>query len=442
MENVTKHIKLQRGTYKFFMNCCGRHLEHVLDFHYTREVPKNETCLVLYNHNRKLDSVMVALGTGIHMKNVGSANLLNGFKGKILGTFFGLIPRKRGFSADETVELIQENLREGISVGLLPEGTRSWDGGPSYISPRTATLVRNTGAALVTYRIDGAYLQNPRWSKVKRKGPAFGHMVSEISPAELEQMTDEEIYERIVKDLQVEAFDFQREHQRLYKAENRADGLQNILYLCPNCKKFSTIKTSGNDFFCSCGLKGTYLESGFFDGNIPFRNTREWNLWQKKYLRDERENLKRFPYALSVDEGVSVRIPDSREKPLVHVGTLRILKDRFEISGRSENKKTKEILKEFIVTNEPSEGNCTDGASATKKVTDKAHEKNTSLVIKSGDEIKMHIPLTKITRLSVFGNQKIFCMISGNYFELDFANPVSGPKYEGLWRTLTDQEYL
>jgi len=51
------------------------------------------------------------------------------------------------------------------------------------------------------------------------------------------------------------------------------------------CKKLGTIHSKGNDFSCSCGLRATYTETGFLEGeNLPFSTITDWDRWQVKEL--------------------------------------------------------------------------------------------------------------------------------------------------------------
>ena len=140
MENydVTKHIKFQRAVYKTLLHTLGWFYTLKSRFKYERHTPENETFLLVGNHNMNLDPFQAVIATRSHMRFVSNDAILKSFWGPVLKLFVGPIPRKRGASTDETVQLIKENLRAGISVAMYPESERSWDGVTEAISIKTA----------------------------------------------------------------------------------------------------------------------------------------------------------------------------------------------------------------------------------------------------------------------------------------------------------------
>ena len=81
---------------------------------------------------------------------------------------------------------------------MMAEGNRSFSGETGFISPNTASLARKSGAGLITYRLHGGYLVNPRWSKEVRKGPVWGEVTGQYTHEELSAMNDAQIAEIIM----------------------------------------------------------------------------------------------------------------------------------------------------------------------------------------------------------------------------------------------------
>ena len=376
--SVKRGVGFQRAVILFLRITLGRILALAIGFKYKKRKPKSKTYLVLANHNSDLDPIMVIIGTGRHARFVASANLLRGFTGKILKTFFGPIPRYKGASADETVDLIEQNLRQGVSVAMFPEGNKSWSGETGYISPRTARLVKETGAGLVTYRLDGDYMRSPRWAKYPRKGPVFGTFVRELTAEELKNMTEEEVYRIICDDLKADAYAFQREKHIAYKGRDLAEGLELAGYLCPWCKKFDTIKTKGDTIFCDCGMKATLDEEGFFRSDtLPFNDLLVWSKWQKSYL--------------------------------------------FEHSGDYQGKITTDAGLRFKANG--------------KIISDNATAVFYSDRVEIGEEEKFIFPLKNIEKMGAFRTTRVyFTCVDGTYVELFKEGGVSGVKYFTLWR--------
>ena len=313
---ITKGVGFQRGVYAFCRTFVGPFVNIILHITYKPCKVRSRTFLCLGNHTQNLDPALMVIGTRRHMRFVANASLTRGIAGFFLNPLFGIIPREKGAKGDAAIALIEDNLRAGVSVGMFPEGNRSWDGETEYISPRTAALVKDTGVALLTYRLTGGYLLRPRWADHKRRGPMRGELVHEYTPEELAGMTVEEVYAAICRDLRVNAYEEQAASGALYRGKALAEGLQYAAYLCPHCLRFGTVETRGNWLTCSCGLTAKYLETGSFEKGMymPFDNFAEWNRFQKPTAADRgADSPRRRLFQADVEKG-------RRLHPLVRQG--------------------------------------------------------------------------------------------------------------------------
>ncbi len=380
--DVKKGIRFQRAVIFFLRVSVGWFLALVLGFRFRKKKPKSKTYLLLANHNSDLDPVMVIMGTGKHARFVASANVLKGFFGGLIKLLFAPIPRKKGASADDTVSLIEENLKQGISVAMFPEGNKSWDGETGFISPRTARLVKESGAALVTYRLDGDYMKNPRWAKHSRKGKVYGTFVNEYTAEQLAGMSEQKVYDIICKDLYVDAYAFQRERGLRYRGKNLAEGLELTGYLCPCCKRFDTVKTKGNVVFCDCGMKAELDEKGFLHSDtLPFKEPLSWSRWEKSYLS---EKGGKWQGVITRDEGVTYKCGDKKAENAI----VTVFSDRIEINA---------------------------------------------------DQKYVHY-FSDVVNMGAFRTTRVFISFREGYVELFKESGISGIKYFTLWRTLTGQK--
>ncbi len=341
--------------------------------------------MLLSNHNADIDPFLVMLGTGRHARFVASANILKGFIGTVLKTLAGPIPRSKGAGADDTVKLIEENLKNGINVAMFPEGNKSWDGETCYISPRTATLVKESGVGLVTYRLDGDYMRRPRWAKSKRKGPVYGKVVAEYSAEDVAKMDEKEIYDHICRDLYVNAYEEQRIRKDKYESDDKAEGMELSAYLCPCCKRFDSISTQGNEISCTCGMHATVNEYGFFESDeLPFDNLLAWSKWEKSFLAERKEEEWEKDKPITTDENVWIRRNDEGEN-----GSVSVYFDRIEVK--------------------------------TSRNTDVYRLKD-------------------ISKMGMFRSTRIYFSCGESYVELRKESGISGIKYFTLWRVLTGKE--
>jgi 1-acyl-sn-glycerol-3-phosphate acyltransferase len=77
---------------------------------------------------------------------------------------------------------MMRRLKKGYSVCLFPEGNRSFDGVTRPFPPSTGRVAKACGAALVTFRTEGAYLSNPRWGDTLRRGRVRGRVAGIYPP--------------------------------------------------------------------------------------------------------------------------------------------------------------------------------------------------------------------------------------------------------------------
>ena len=196
-------------------------------------------CLLVSNHVSAWDPLIVAMSLKHkQLYYVASEHLFRmGLVSKALEYLVAPIPRRKASSGFETVKACLRRLKDGQSVGLFAEGEQSWDGRTAPIFPATGKLAKSSGATLITYRIEGAYLSLPRWGHGIRRGAVHGGVVNIYSPEQLKTMTAKEVTAAIQRDISEDAWERQRMRPVRYRGKNLAEGIERAIYLCPACRK-------------------------------------------------------------------------------------------------------------------------------------------------------------------------------------------------------------
>ena len=83
----------------------------------------------------------------------------------------GVFPIRKAARDFQSVKNIINLLREGVLIGIYPEGNRSWDGTNNPIIPTIARLIRRMKVPVYSCRVDGGYLHFPRWAAKMRPVP-------------------------------------------------------------------------------------------------------------------------------------------------------------------------------------------------------------------------------------------------------------------------------
>lgn len=305
-----------------------------LKFGYTFEKPQNlpENYIVLSNHTTDFDPLFVGLSFKRQMFFVGSEHIsrwkgIYAFAYKIINFLLCPIMRKKGTVAASTVKEILQRIRKGKNVCIFAEGVRSWDGTGSPILESTGKLIKTAKCGLVTYRITGGYFVSPMWSESGlRKGRIHGVPVGVYTKEQLEKMSVDEINALIKEDLYEDAYARQRENPCRYTGKALAKGIENLLFICPECEAHGTINSAGDTVFCTeCGFKFRYDEYGMLRG-APYFTLRDMFAWQKERVIDNAKN----GHTYSTESATLIKISDGVEKQ-VGSGTFSLGPDGMEI---------------------------------------------------------------------------------------------------------------
>ena len=300
-----------------------------------RYKPKHDTFILIANHSDALDPVYMLYAVKKYVRFVISDHLVDKpILNFILRKVSGFIVREREKPSSAMVDDIIKSTREGVSVGICVEGTITPNGETGFFSPRTGQLIKDSGVALITFRLTGGYFHTPKWGTGLRKGPVHGSVVREYSPEELKEMTVEEINEAIRSDIYVNVFDDLKKNKNRYHGKNLAEHVERVLFMCPHCQKVGTLHSKGDFLTCDCGYNVELRADGFFhpiQKELIFDNILDWDKWQK--VEWKKRVLAAGPGELIFEEGGQriATIVDRKRKSISENAHLKLYQDRFEI---------------------------------------------------------------------------------------------------------------
>ena len=263
-----------------------------IKFRYRKEMAADlpENYIVVANHLTNWDSLFVATAFKKQMYFVASEHLARLWFFKIVDSLLHPIIRRKGTKAVSTVKEVIKICRKGGNVAIFAEGDRAWDGITCPIMPATGKMIKSAKCGLVTYRIEGAYFLNPRWSLSVRKGFVTGKMGKVYTKEEVAAMSPEEINEVLFRDLYEDAYIAQEKNPQKYVGPKMAEGLENLLFYCPECGKMDTFLSHEDTVTCeNCGHFFKYTQYGMLEGG-KFSTIRDFSLWQKKKVVSDAES--------------------------------------------------------------------------------------------------------------------------------------------------------
>lgn len=308
-----------------------------------------EPCIILANHNCNFDPIFMALSFNFPIYFVASDQIFRlGWVSSLLKYLVAPIPILKAKVDTETIRTMISTARAGGSIGLFPEGNRSYNGATGYIPPSTAKLLKMMGVRTVLYKIEGGYLSTPRWADHERKGKMSGHVVRTLSKEDLAALSVDEINKILNETLYENAYDTQAKHPVAYKGKDLAQSLERVLFLCPACYGLATACSGKDTYTCSCGYSVRCNEFGSFESNGSsekpiFSDVLEWDSWQREMVAEMvlRDDPLVYPTAkpLFFDEQESLYLcSKGKKRDLIGTGRLSFYPDRLEFACVGETR--------------------------------------------------------------------------------------------------------
>lgn len=238
----------------------------------------------------------------------------------VLAELVGAYGRRKGARDMAALRATLELSRSGESIGIFPEGDRSWDGSSSAIRPGAGKLARRLGLPLVIARQKGNYLAHPRWAARPRRG-AWSVEFLAYGADELGRMPDALVEAVIAAALAKNEIKDAAREGRLFESEASAEGIGRLLWRCPVCGKADSIAGRGNRIGCvRCGSRWELdANCGVRPLNAPLSihaaaiaDLKDWHDWQVATLPELAGNEDRGSSRLR-SEGV---VLSRREGPL------------------------------------------------------------------------------------------------------------------------------
>ncbi len=319
-KDYTLVLKIIRNTYsKWYI----RH-NHVTAKNFEKIDFSKGPFLLISNHCGAYDPIIIS---SIMTRNVSWVTGAYLFKSKFLNIIFKkicrCIPKQQGQSDFSCMREMQRTLRDGRVVGIFPEGTRTWDGNIAPYSRKTlAKMIKIFAVPTVFINLEGCFAQQPRWASYYREGQGVSvNFKKVLSEEEAKKLSVQELEDVISSNLDFSNDEWKLHNEYNFVSDRRAEGLQRLFYMCPVCKKVSTIRSSGNTVECiSCHSKGEISEKDdIVSKDFPFSKFSLWHRWEAENIVFETE----FP----AEKGILFQIGK-----LDNNGKLKTVSKNIEVS--------------------------------------------------------------------------------------------------------------
>lgn len=304
--------------------------------------------IVLCNHTTDYDAILIASAFKEPIHFVMSDHVSSiPVAGKLIKHLVAPIPITKSTLDVATVKKMFTVAKNGGALGLFPEGNKSFSGEMSDIKPSIAKLLKRLNIPVVIYTIYGGYLTSPRWTKNKRKGSMHGAVKKIIDIDELASLSEEELYNVVVSNLRVSAYEVQAHRKTEFIGEDLAKNIESLLYVCPICGKIGTVYGEHNYIKCTnCDLLGEYDNYGYIIGT-PFSRLDKWDEWQKEQiLKTDFSNFGDNPIVEDNNFSIKKKINNYKNKKM---GTYKISLFKNKLSFVPEETNKEEDAKSFDI---------------------------------------------------------------------------------------------
>ena len=310
--------------------------------------------VVIANHEAALDFVNLIGTTYRRMTFVISKSFfstlpIQGFLKKL-----GVIPKQQFQTSADDLKRMKRVVDAGQPVVIYPAGLMCEDGLSTPIPAATYKFLKWLGVDVYVARTQGTYFVMPKWSKKMRPGRTYIDIYRLFTKEELAAMDLEKIRQKTDGALLYDAYEEQEALQIRYHAGNNIQGLENVLYQCPNCGEEFTMSTARSDTLTctSCGYTQRSDVYGFLhkQGNVgeEIRHVSDWSRW---IYEDLRARVDAQPEQ-TISCGTKIHMVDDKRHKFVEVGsgTVTLMPGKFLLEGTLGGAP---ICKEISVGNVP-----------------------------------------------------------------------------------------
>ena len=285
---------------------------------------KREPAFFLMNHSSFIDLEIAA--SVLYPRPFNIVTTTDGFIGKDwLMRQIGCIPTKK-FTTDTTLvrDILYTIKKLKSSIVMYPEAGYTFDGTTTTLPDNLGKCVKMLKIPLVMIKTYGAFSRDPLYNNLQRRRVKVSATVEYLlSKEEIAEKSEDEINEIIYKQFSFDGFKWQQDNRIRISESFRADGLERILYKCPDCKTEGKMLGKGITVECkACGAKHELSEYGeliAISSEEGISHIPDWYRWERDEVRAQIES---GTYSLDIPVDIWISLDT---KKLYDVGSGRLV---------------------------------------------------------------------------------------------------------------------
>ena len=238
---------------------------------FKRKILRNELkgkkgpIVVIANHQAALDFVNLISSVHQPMRFVISNSFYKTMPVKDIMTKIGVIPKQQFQTSLKDMHAMKAVIDSNEILAIYPAGLMCEDGISTPIPTATYRFLQWLQADIYVARTSGTYFCTPKWSKKNRAGRTYLDIYKLFSKEELATLSSSEIKAKADEALLFDAYREQETLKVKYCHGSNIEGLENVLYLCPHCRREYTmqVKNKSTIYCTECGFAEQSDKYGF-----------------------------------------------------------------------------------------------------------------------------------------------------------------------------------
>lgn len=293
--------------------------------------------VVIANHQAALDFVNLISATKRPMRFVISKSFFSTLPVKGFMEKMGVIPKQQFQTNAADLKKMKTAINNGQPVVIYPAGLMCEDGLSTPIPSATYKFLKWLGVDVYVARSRGTYFVMPKWTSGLRPGRTYMDIYKLFSKEDLKNMDLEEIREKTNDALLFDAYREQDIHPEKYRNNQNIQGLEHVLYLCPNCgKEFTMTVRGGSTIACTaCGYAQKSDQFGLLHKQEgPGPEIRYVSDWSRMIYRNVKRELTNHPETQISCETDIYMVDGVRHKfTKAGCGTVTLTGEGFRLEG-------------------------------------------------------------------------------------------------------------
>lgn len=295
---------------------------------------KKQPCLILMNHSSFIDFEIAS--SIFYPRPLNIVATFDAFIGKdwLMRQIGCLETKKFTVGAGLLRDMSYALNKLKTSVLMFPEAGYSLDGRASALPDSLGKCLKFLKVPVVSVITDGAFARQPLYNNLrKRKVPVTAKVEYLLSPEEIKEKSVEELNAIIKEKFAFDNFKNQQKQGLEIKDPNRAEGLERVLYKCPNCLTEGKMIGAGTKVTCkNCKKEYELTELGQMQAvgaDTEFSQISDWVDWERECVKTE---IREGRYALNEPVRIHIMV-DTKTIYDVGEGTLMHGENGFVLTG-------------------------------------------------------------------------------------------------------------